>query len=75
MAEAVWDLQARDLPAHYGLDANSALEVATRLAYLGGGLVSAWYQCTPSGGGPVWSNSTWFSPQRARARNIVGVPK
>jgi hypothetical protein len=51
VAEALWDLNSRDLPAQLGLDANSALEVATRLMYLGGGLVSAWYQCTPPSGG------------------------
>jgi trimeric autotransporter adhesin len=51
VAEAVWDLHARDLPALLGLDVNSALEIATRLAYLGGGFVGAWYQCTPPAGG------------------------
>jgi hypothetical protein len=51
VAEAVWDLHARDLPALFGLDVNSALEVATRLSYLGGGFVGAWYQCTPPAGG------------------------
>jgi hypothetical protein len=27
------------------------------------------------GGGPVWSNSTCFRPQRSNTPNIVGVPK
>jgi hypothetical protein len=49
VSEAVWDLHARDLPAQFGLDANSALE-ATRLMYVGGGLVGVWYQCTPPNG-------------------------
>jgi hypothetical protein len=51
VAEAIWDLHARDLPALFGLDANSALEIATRLSYLGGGLVSVGYLCAPPHGG------------------------
>ena len=31
--------------------------------------------CTSSGGGPVWSNSTVFSPQRASSPNSRPVPK
>jgi hypothetical protein len=42
-AEAVWDLYTRDLPGVYGMDTNTALEVTTRLTYLGGGILSGWY--------------------------------
>ena len=44
-AEAGWDLFARDLQAT--LDANTALEVATRLFFVGGSNVGSWYQCAP----------------------------
>jgi len=41
--ESVWDLYTRDLPARYRMDTNTALEVATRLTYLGADNVSSWY--------------------------------
>jgi uncharacterized repeat protein (TIGR01451 family) len=46
VAEAIWDLFARDLPITHGYDANTALEVATRLFYLAAPFVSDWYACT-----------------------------
>ncbi len=50
-AEAVFDLINTDLPGLFGMDHNTALEVGTRLTYLGGGAVGDWYQCvTPFGG-------------------------
>ncbi len=42
-AEAAWDLLKRDLPAQYGLDSNTSLEVATRLTYLGADNVASWF--------------------------------
>ncbi len=50
-SEAVWDLVHRDLPSVYGMDSNTALEVGTRLTYLGGGNVGTWFQCTTPFGG------------------------
>jgi hypothetical protein len=50
-AEAVWDLQARDLrAAPFNLDANTALEVTTRLAFLGGEALTNWNTCSVGGG-------------------------
>ena len=43
-SEAVWDLLRRDLPSLYGHDNNTALEIVTRLTYLGGGNVLTWYE-------------------------------
>ncbi len=49
-AEAVWDLWKRDLPAApYSMDDNTAMEVVTRLTYLGAGGVGTWFS-----GGPPW---------------------
>jgi hypothetical protein len=42
-AEAIWDLWKRDLPALYGMDDNTALEVVTRLLIVGSGAVSGWF--------------------------------
>ena len=42
-AEAIWDLYKRDLPTLYGFDNNTALEVTTRLTYLGSDNVTTWY--------------------------------
>ena len=42
-AEAIWDLWKRDLPALYGMDDNTALEVTTRLLIIGSGNVSGWF--------------------------------
>ncbi len=45
-SEAVWDLYTRDLPAVYGMDSNTALELTTRLNYIGSGGVSTWFATT-----------------------------
>ncbi len=54
IAEALWDLVHRDLRGFNGsafnLDLNTALELGTRLTYLGSHLVGAWYQCNPGSG-------------------------
>jgi len=51
-AEAVWDLVRRDLMASpFNMDLNTALEVGTRLTYLGAGNVGAWYTCANDGQG------------------------
>ncbi|MEM1205878.1 MAG: hypothetical protein AAGN66_21790 [Acidobacteriota bacterium] len=42
-SESIWDLYKRDLPARYGMDNNTALEVATRLTYLGADNVASWF--------------------------------
>ena len=50
-SEALFDLVNRDLPAQYGYDFNTSLEIVARMTYLGAGNVGAWYQCvTPFGG-------------------------
>jgi hypothetical protein len=48
VGEAAWDLFARDLrnPATFNYDGHTALELATRLFYLGGQNVFNWYTCT-----------------------------
>jgi hypothetical protein len=50
VAEAAWDLFARDLrnPATFNYDEDTALEVATRLFYLGSQNVGDWYACNAS---------------------------
>ena len=51
-AEAVWDLWKRDLAGPpYNLDDNTALEVVTRLTFLGGGNVGTWFSGGPPFGG------------------------
>ena len=45
-AEAVWDLAKRHLPALHGMDANTAIEVATRIAYKGADNVTTWFSTT-----------------------------
>ncbi len=50
-AEAVFDLDNRDLPAVYGMDFNTSHEIATRLTYVGGGAVGTWFTCAPPFGG------------------------
>ncbi len=42
-SEAAWDLAKRDLPGLFGLDANTSLEITTRLTYLGGGNATNWF--------------------------------
>jgi hypothetical protein len=50
-SEAIWDLVHRDLQAApFNMDLNTALEVGTRLVYLGAGAVGAWYQCVDGTG-------------------------
>ena len=52
VSEVGWDLQFRDLrAAPYNYDENTALELATRMVYLGSQSVTNWYTCTPAGGG------------------------
>jgi len=45
-AEAIWDLAKRDLPGLHGMDNNTAMEVATRIAYLGADNVTTWFSTT-----------------------------
>jgi hypothetical protein len=46
VGETAWDLQFRDLrAAPYSYDASTALEVATRILYLGAETVTNWYTC------------------------------
>jgi hypothetical protein len=50
-AEAVWDLFNRDLTAGvFDYDHDRALELATRLTFLGAGPVGVWFQCAPGTG-------------------------
>ncbi len=49
-AEAAWDMITRDFPAA-GYDHVTAIELATRLTYLGGGNVGNWFQCVATFGG------------------------
>ncbi|MEO8275156.1 MAG: hypothetical protein ABI639_02995 [Thermoanaerobaculia bacterium] len=44
-AEAIWDLAKRDLPL-LGMDANTAIEVATRIAFMGADNVTTWFGTT-----------------------------
>ena len=45
-AEVGWDLQFRDLrAAPFNFDANTALELTTRLSYLGSQTLTSWYTC------------------------------
>ena len=51
VGEAIWDLYRRDLQSPpYDLLPATALELATRLTYLGGGAVGDWFQCTDGTG-------------------------
>jgi hypothetical protein len=50
-AEAGWDLQFRDLrAAPFNFDENTALELATRLSFLGSQALTSWYSCSVGGG-------------------------
>lgn len=51
-SEAVWDLYTRDLPTFYGMSSNTALEVTTRLTYIGAGNSTGWFNLSgpPPGG-------------------------
>jgi hypothetical protein len=48
--QVLWDLMKRDLPAA-GFSTDTALEIATRLAYLGSSPVTTVYQCVQGNGG------------------------
>jgi hypothetical protein len=50
-AEAGWSLWKRDLPTIYGMDNNTALEITTRLTYIGAGGVGTWFSGSPPFGG------------------------
>ena len=51
-SETVWDLLKRDLPTFHGMDNNTALEVTTRLTFIGAGNAAGWFDRTgpPPGG-------------------------
>lgn len=50
-AEAIWDLVHRDLQGPpFNLDFDTALEIGTRLTYLGAGAVGSWYNCVDGAG-------------------------
>src|SRR5207247_872667 len=50
-AETGWDLYARDLQAPpFSFDANTALELAGRLSFLGSEAITNWYTCSVGGG-------------------------
>ncbi len=51
-SETVWDLLKRDLPTLQGMDNNTALEVTTRLTYIGAGNATGWFDRVgpPAGG-------------------------
>lgn len=42
-SESIWDLYKRDLPARHGMDDNTAMEVTTRLTFLGTDNVGSWF--------------------------------
>jgi hypothetical protein len=44
-AESVWDVWNRDLQSNYGLSLDEAREIAARLIFRGGQLVTVWYNC------------------------------
>ncbi len=49
--ESVWDLVHRDLQdPPYNLDLNTALEISTRLTFLGAGPVGNWFNCVNGSG-------------------------
>ena len=55
VSESAWDLAQRDFRGFAGsvfdYDLNTALELTTRLFYIGAGPVASWYQCTNPHGG------------------------
>jgi trimeric autotransporter adhesin len=52
VGETAWDLYARDFrDAPFSFDNNTALELTTRLFFLGSQVVANWFQCTPPAGG------------------------
>lgn len=50
-SEAIWSLYTQKLPQLYGYDANTSLEIVTRLTYIAAGHVSTWYSYDPPFGG------------------------
>mmetsp|Transcript_22742 Transcript_22742/g.46468 ORF Transcript_22742/g.46468 Transcript_22742/m.46468 type:complete len:839 (+) Transcript_22742:1758-4274(+) len=50
-SEAIWSLYTQKLPELYGYDANTSLEIVTRLTYIAAGHVSTWYSYDPPFGG------------------------
>jgi hypothetical protein len=56
-SETLWDIFKRDLPSVYGLDNNTAMEITSRLMYVGGGILSGWY---PPAGSPHANCSASF---------------
>ena len=50
-SESVWDLWKRDLPTFYGLDGNTAHEIAARVTFLGADNVTTWFVLDNTGGG------------------------
>jgi hypothetical protein len=50
-AEAFWDLLKRDLPTFYGMDNNTAQEIAARVGFLGADNVGTWFVLDNTGGG------------------------
>jgi hypothetical protein len=50
VSEAVWDLLYRDLASVAGELDLGALEVVTRLLYIGSGMIGNWFQCNPGDG-------------------------
>lgn len=56
----MWSLYARELNAFYGYDDNTALEIVTRLTYIGAGNVQTWYSGSPPWGG-CGTNSGYFA--------------
>ncbi len=45
-SETVWDLLKRDLPTFHGMDDNTALEVTTRLTFIGAGNAAGWFDAS-----------------------------
>ncbi|MEE8524560.1 MAG: hypothetical protein V3T72_11565, partial [Thermoanaerobaculia bacterium] len=58
-AEAVWDLFDQDLPAA-GHDFNTALEIATRLTFIGTGNIGDWFTCAGLGNDGCGANSAYM---------------
>ncbi|MCI0345964.1 MAG: hypothetical protein L0221_11060, partial [Chloroflexi bacterium] len=50
-SESVWDFWKRDLPTFYGLDDNTAHEIAARVTFLGADNVATWFVLDNTGGG------------------------
>ena len=58
-----WDLYKRDLQAPpFSLDANTALEITTRLAFLGSQVLTSWYTCAVGGAAAPAADTCSSSP-------------